>query len=371
MSKIIFGAFGASVVLMTACTDYVADIEESHNGYVAAKQGSSVTSSSCVCNLQESNLLRDNFGNLYYDYSILGDGDIYWKVDGCNAEYFFLATMAETGGGSFVYQDKGYGTSAEFPARVTTGEGGNASIKVDVKKDESTIETLLCPTVEVRGVNYGESSSVSGNNAFSLVADNFSCNGTELWCKNQTYNVKTGFGNGASWWKFTDVGDGGASFITLPAGDINENDVSSLVDYCHGICGSYNLDKGSLGYSPFVGVGFSLYTAKTPVRDINHWGGLCVTYSSDHMMDVKLGLGSADSLVYNYDLTFVTLNASPIGNAMCFPWYKFKQAGWGGNTKITGDEASHQVAEIRFEIQGTSGTVGNFNIIRITEYTGQ
>ena len=71
MNKILFGTLGATVALMTACTDYVADIEEAHNEYVAAMQKpeSATTSSSCVCNLQASNLLRDNFGNLYYDYS--------------------------------------------------------------------------------------------------------------------------------------------------------------------------------------------------------------------------------------------------------------------------------------------------------------
>lgn len=153
MKKISLFAIASSAALMTACTDYVSKIEDLEKETPALNPSNSTeTISGCQCSIVPTNLDFNGF-YYYYDYSLRGDGDIYWKVDGCNAEYFFLATMAETGGGSFVYQDKGYGTSAEFPARVTTGEGGNASIKVDVKKDESTIETLLCPAVEVRGVN--------------------------------------------------------------------------------------------------------------------------------------------------------------------------------------------------------------------------
>ena len=77
MKKISLFAIASSAALMTACTDYVSKIEELEQDVWSNYSSSSVTTSSgCVCNLQASNLLRDNFGNLYYDYSILGDGDM-------------------------------------------------------------------------------------------------------------------------------------------------------------------------------------------------------------------------------------------------------------------------------------------------------
>ena len=349
-------------VAMTACTDYKTQITEAHDDYVknvGASFGDAGRTSGCQCSLLATNLLPNGLGGYYYDYGLYGENDIYWKVDGCNAEYFFLATMAETGGGSFVYLDKGYGTSAEFPARVTTGEGGNASIKVDVQKDASTIETLLCPAVEVRGVNYGSSSVSTGSSACG-----------DIWCgiRDGSSRVNTGFAkteNNGYWYTYTDQDDNGNSEFTYPVDPIigSVNYFDPIIQQYGGIKGTVTLQDGY--QYPYAGLGFDLVSGNREGVDITDWNGLCIVYKSTVGFYVKIPVEDEEHVV-EWDNYRYKLRKSDDMTIVNIPWNDFRQAKFGKVIDLP--EALKMVAAITIEFNDDVGSPEDFFIQSIGRY---
>ena len=377
MNKILFGTLGATVALMTACTDYVADIEEAHNEYVAAMQKpeSATTSSSCVCNLQVSNLLRDNFGNLYYDYSILGDGDIYWKVDGCNDGYIISPRLDSSFPGNMdagLYLDEtpdmSMRISREFSGKITVG-GPYSSVIVGVEVGLSSPNfggTISCPTVEVRGVNYGSSSASTGSTACG-----------DMWCglKQEivgtwTYSwVNTGHNksiNDGYWYEFTDQGeDGGNSYFTYPV----EPRTGGYLDYLGPIIEQYGGIKGTVtlqnGYDyPYAGLGFDIVGAREGT-DVTDWDGLCIVYKSTVDFYLKIPVEN-DAVVVDYDNFNYKLPKTSGLTAVDIAWDNFKQAGFG--TKIDRAEALKKVAAVTLEFNDEVGTPQDFFIQSIGRY---
>ena len=192
--------------------------------------------------------------------------------------------------------------------------------------------------------------------------------------------VNTGFDAGTQtngyWFSYSDDADGGNSRIvwpTSPGNEYDDNSLSPIIDYCNGICGTYVLDKGSLDYDPFVGVGFNMagfesYDQSAAVTaNASSMGGIRVTYTSTAPISVELWSDDETIVNLNYDIPFVTLPKAPSGATKYLTWSMFKQAGWGKG-KISGEETAKKLASIRFKIQGKSGTAGNFNITSIGPY---
>ena len=198
-----------------------------------------------------------------------------------------------------------------------------------------------------------------------------------------TYVVQTGLDNGSGtagyWLTFSDNTDGGASQIVWPVdtGDSDENAMQPIIAYCHGICGSFELNsKGTLTYDPFVGVYFNIAGTDDggapTTADASSWGGICLDYSSTHEITIELGIGSRDKLLA-YDNPIVKLQSGGTGyySPKCFEWSDFEQAGWfvyENGIAMTGEEAATMLAAIRFKIQGRNGTTGSFIIHSIDTY---
>lgn len=207
----------------------------------------------------------------------------------------------------------------------------------------------------------------------------------DLWSGEETIDTvqtsafaedKSQFGINAGKW-FLDgnpYDEGGKSTIqwAVPVGD--EKDSTSLrpvIENCNGLCGTFELNKGSLTYNPFVEVGF--YVAGFDSNgvmlsaDVSNWTGICVMYSSSILGSLVLDLGDSLNQVLKYDVPSVTLSKSLSGTSKCFEWRKFKRAGWGAKVEGWEDEnagemAAQHLAKVVFRFQDKDGTKGEFNI---------
>ena len=192
------------------------------------------------------------------------------------------------------------------------------------------------------------------------------------------YQIDTGFDNGTEtsgyWYTYGDDADGGASKIIWPIEPGNEYSADALdpiIDHCGGVCGTYSLNRGSLSYDPYVGLGFNLggitEEGYVTVVDASSMGGIRITYTSDAAAVLELGLGDMMDAELGYDLPYVNLPKATAPTTKAFTWADFKQAGWG-RTKISGDLAAKTLAAIKFKIQGKDGMFGNFNIMAVGAY---
>ena len=194
--------------------------------------------------------------------------------------------------------------------------------------------------------------------------------------ENTYAQVETGLRNewGGFWFTYGDDGDGGASTIRWdvePSPMYSIDWLSPIVAECKGLCGTAMLSKGTLTYTPFMGLGFSVVgqisekDQTLATGDASSWGGLCVTYTSDTDIALELGLGEVIDSTINYANPAVSLPASKTSNRMVFSWSDFKQpSSYDGAVKFDGDAAAKQLAIVRFKMQAEDGNY-HFNICAI------
>lgn len=192
------------------------------------------------------------------------------------------------------------------------------------------------------------------------------------------YQVQTEMDAGTEtsgyWFEYRDDADGGLSHIEWPVqkgNEYSEDALDPIIDYCQGVCGTYELNKGLLTYNPFVGVGFTVAgedEAGTIVAaDIRSWDGLCVTYTSEMSVRLEMVLSEAREAEIGYDHPIAYLPKATSATQKCFEWSQFKQDGWGTQA-ITGPEASAETAIILFNFMGQTGSTGHFNILSVGRY---
>ena len=209
--------------------------------------------------------------------------------------------------------------------------------------------------------------------------------GFETWYGEDGYEqIQTGFGNETEtygyWFEFNDSPDGGNSTIIWPVlkgNEYSDESMQPIVEECGGICGTYVLDKGTMTYNPFVGLGFNLvgessYSDPTPeAGDASSMGGICVTYTSDMPINLQMGLGDVVDASIGYAYPTATIPKSTTGITKHIAWSDFKQPTWyKGATKFSGIEASRQLVNIKFMFQAANGSTGNFNIKAVGPYGG-
>lgn len=197
-----------------------------------------------------------------------------------------------------------------------------------------------------------------------------------------SYQVETGciteMEDGGYWYDFNDNAEGGRSKVVWPVSPGNEYSdfaMDPIIDYCAGVCGTVDLEKGSLTYDPYAGVAFDIagtdQDGKLVLADASGMGGICIAYTSDVPANLEISMGDImDSIKADFDIPSVSLAKTSSGTVKEFPWSKFKQAGWG-RTKITGEEMAKSLGSIRFKIQAKDGMKGKFNIMSIGPYNGR
>ena len=195
--------------------------------------------------------------------------------------------------------------------------------------------------------------------------------------------INTGLGNDTEtagyWFDYGDGNDGGKSAVTWPVPKGNEYSAESMapiIEHCGGICGTAVLDKGTLTYNPFVGIGFNVVgetstTDNTPAAgDASAWGGLCITYKSEAAPSLELGLGDEVDATIGYANPAASLPKSTVGTSKVLTWADFKQPSWyKGDTKMAGDAAAAQLVAVKFKLQATAGSY-EFNIKAVGPATG-
>lgn len=190
--------------------------------------------------------------------------------------------------------------------------------------------------------------------------------------------LDAGYDNSGYWFYYADDMDGGASTISwaVPLGDeFDDNSMQPVIDYCGGVCGEFELDKGVLDYDPFVGIGINVggqnASGKAIPVDASSKSGVCIAYTVTSAAILELGLGDYMDTMIGYANPAVDLVKSNTGNVVNVPWSKFKQPGWAlQSQKIDISEAVSSLATIKVKIQGKTGTTGSFNIKSIGDYNG-
>ncbi len=196
-----------------------------------------------------------------------------------------------------------------------------------------------------------------------------------LWnAKKGEYIVKTGFDpedkHGAGYWySYSDEDDGGMSVIEWDAVCPNDGTdcMQHLVETCGGICGKMYWDKG-IAPEAVVGVAFNVAGFEDPAVDVAHplsadisdWGGICVTYSSDLNLYVRLGVGTDTDVI-------AELVKSEKLVEKCFTWADFDKDSEGENP-MPAAEAAKKIKNIKFgKISGESMS-GHFTIASVGKY---
>lgn len=170
------------------------------------------------------------------------------------------------------------------------------------------------------------------------------------------------------WFTDTDSIGGGESRIIwpeLPGTAYDEASLDPIIDYCHGLCGEFQLD-GSALYDPFVIIGFFLVgldsNGKDIAVDVSNWEGICIQYTASVAPAILLDLGDSVNKTLEYDVPMVRLPKSSFGTNRCYLWSDFEQEEWGQGGRITGEQASTQLVKIIFRMQEKDGSKGYFNI---------
>ena len=146
---------------------------------------------------------------------------------------------------------------------------------------------------------------------------------------------------------------------------------SEIIDKCGGICGEVHLGaETSLKSAIYFSTSTTTYIdgkyVEHPV-DVSSWGGLCVMYTSDIPITLRMVPGGAASFNYSeLDLPFVTLPKSSANNFACYEWNSFKPK----FDAITGDSVAKSLNAIQFIFEGDDGTSGSFNIKRMSTISG-
>ncbi len=208
--------------------------------------------------------------------------------------------------------------------------------------------------------------------------------GFETWLGTEREShIETGLDNdtGTSgyWFSEGDDGDGGKSKVIWPVEPDNELGMDALapvIENCGGICGTADLQKGSLTYQPFVKLGFNVagnpHSGGDPeAADASDWGGICITYQSPEIAPtLELGLGVFDAEI-GYANPTASLNRTADSSVTkVLSWNDFKQPFWyKGSTKISGEEAAKRLVSIKFKIQGAANKY-DFKICAIGPNTG-
>ena len=179
------------------------------------------------------------------------------------------------------------------------------------------------------------------------------------------YTINTGLAY-AEWYMFNDSAEGGLSTITWPVplgNDITNDAIDPVIDECGGICGTFNLNQGSMDHKPYAGVAFNLAGKDALPVDITYMWGICITYTSDATAVLELVLDDEKEAAINHDRPHVTLMPTSSAKDVCATWEGFEQAGWGNPISI--DEAVKSVVSIRFRIEAADSTTGKFNVMTI------
>jgi hypothetical protein len=375
MKKISLSVMTLSAAMMTACTDYVAEIEdiqeEREESLNAMNKNSNDIDpsaiffrSGCICDVNRGNLIEKD-GLLYYNpatnsptitYALVGCTNMPDRVERLTGIYENLFVESYN-----VYQNDGFW----WATLQLNGTAQNSLIGGSVSTYLSTYGDgkAMAGSVECPSIYFGYENSVQNSSA----ADNFTQSSNipcgDLWCgPGDTWGqVATGSDEETAgyWYDFNDENDFGSSAISYPpdvAANEYDNFFGPLIEAYGGIKGSVVLGAG-YDY-PYAGLAFNLVGESQEGMDIYKWDGLCLVYSSTVKFAIELVVEN-EFEVTEYNNYKVSVPPSINTTTENFLWSKFKQeSGWG--IPVSRESVLKKVATIKLKFSGTAGTNGDF-----------
>lgn len=374
MKKISLYATLLAAVTMTACTDYVGEIEEAHDEYVNSHTPKVETySSGCWCNVNMGNLL--DVGGQYYYNTASNQPNITFALVGCSLTSTIDKVSREAGAydnlfieSYNVYQSEGI-YWADFALNSTAQQGllgGSLYTVLDVY-NAGMVDHVSCPTVSFGYKNTENSDNSDFTNTSSTTPtfyyENPSCG--DLWCglTDIEGRVETGSEEESAgyWYAYTDASDDGTSSMSYPP-EVEENAYGNffgpLTEAYGGIKATVTLGAG-YDY-PYAGLAFNVVSDSQEGGDISGWDGICLVYKSTLPLAIELGVED-EANVTGYNNYKASLPKETFMAVYDVGWDKFKQeSGWGETADR--DYVLEHVSTIRLKFSGTAGTTGDFLI---------
>lgn len=386
MKKIRLSVVMLSAAMMTACTDYVAEIEdiqqERADNLNAMYENSQkndpselIFFSGCSCEVNRGNLIEVG-GRLYYNtasnfptisYALVNCANMPDKVERLTGYYenMFIESYS-------VYQKEGvWWADLQLNASAQNAYfGGTVSTALSTYGNSKPMASSVeCPSVSFGYKNTVDDTasiqSSSSAKSSSLVSSSSSggipCG--DLWCgpTDTQGKVETGSDDETAgyWYDFNDANYYGTSSISYPP-DVEENVYGNffgpLIEAYQGIKGTVMIGAG-YDY-PYVGLGFNLVSGDQEGTDISRWDGICLVYSSNLNFAIELQVED-EAMVTEYNNYKASVARSAKMTTIDYPWSKFRQeSGWGKTVVI--DSVLRKTAAIKLNFSGTAGTTGNF-----------
>lgn len=380
MKKIRLSVVMLSAAMMTACTDYMAEIEdiqqERADNLNAMYENSQkndpselVFSSGCSCEVNRGNLV-ENGGQLYYNtesnfptisYALVNCANMPDKVERLTGYYENMFIESYN-----VYQKEGVWW-ADLQLNETAQNallGGTVSTSLLTYGDGKALAgTVQCPSVSF-GYKAPVEDTAPVQNPSSVqpsLSSKIPCG--DLWCgpTDTEGKVETGSDDETAgyWFEFNDANDFGTSSISYPP-DVSVNEYDNffgpLTEAYQGIKGTVMIGAG-YDY-PYVGLGFNLVSGDQEGTDISRWDGICLVYSSNLNFAIELQVED-EATVTEYNNYKASVARSANMTTIDYPWSKFKQeVGWGKTVVI--DSVLRKTAAIKLKYQGVAGSTGDF-----------
>lgn len=380
MKKIRLSVVMLSAAMMTACTDYVAEIEdiqqERADNLNAMYENSQkndpselIFFSGCSCEVNRGNLV-ENGGQLYYNtesnfptisYALVNCANMPDKVERLTGYYENMFIESYN-----VYQKEGVWW-ADLQLNETAQNallGGTVSTSLLTYGDGKALAgTVQCPSVSF-GYKAPVEDTAPVQNPSSVqpsLSSKIPCG--DLWCgpTDTEGKVETGSDDETAgyWFEFNDANDFGTSSISYPP-DVSVNEYDNffgpLTEAYQGIKGTVMIGAG-YDY-PYVGLGFNLVSGDQEGTDISRWEGICLVYSSNLNFAIELQVED-EATVTEYNNYKASVARSANMTTIDYPWSKFRQeVGWGKTVVI--DSVLRKTAAIKLKYQGVAGSTGDF-----------
>ncbi|MBR1745306.1 MAG: hypothetical protein IJ734_04895, partial [Fibrobacter sp.] len=352
MKKIRLSVVMLSAAMMTACTDYVAEIEdiqqERADNLNAMYENSQkndpselIFFSGCTCEVNRGNLIEVG-GRLYYNtasnfptisYALVNCANMPDKVERLTGYYenMFIESYS-------VYQKEGvwWADLQRNASAQNAYFGGTVSTALSTYGNSKPMASSVeCPSVSFGYKNTVDDTasiqSSSSARSSSLVSSSSSggipCG--DLWCGSTDTEGKVETGSddetAGYWYDFNDANYHGTSSISYPP-DVEENAYGNffgpLIEAYQGIKGTVLIGSG-YDY-PYVGLGFNLVSGYQEGADISSWGGICLVYSSNLGFAIELQVED-EAMVTEYNNYKATVARAANMTTIDYPWSKFRQ----------------------------------------------
>lgn len=380
MKKIRLSVVMLSAAMMTACTDYVAEIEdiqqERADNLNAMYENSQINDpseliffSGCTCQVNRGNLIEVG-GQLYYNtasnfptisYALVNCASMPDKVERLTGYYenMFIESYS-------VYQKEGvWWADLQLNASAQNAYfGGTVSTALSTYGGGKPLAgSVECPSISFGYKNTVEETAPVQNpsSVQPSLSSKIPCG--DLWCgpTDTEGKVETGSDDETAgyWFEFNDANDYGTSSISYPP-DVSVNEYDNfygpLTEAYQGIKGTVMIGAG-YDY-PYVGLGFNLVSGYQEGADISSWGGICLVYSSNLNFAIELQVED-EAMVTEYNNYKASVARSANMTTIDYPWSKFKQeVGWGKTVVI--DSVLRKTAAIKLKYQGVAGSTGDF-----------